>query len=96
MPSDLTVDVGALRHCATAVSTLGARTSTGVAQSPPLGVTAPGWATTDALTDLATVAERRWDALADALAVISRRLTDAIDAYESTDTRAALRLRSLR
>jgi hypothetical protein len=96
VPTDLRVDVDALRPCAVALSTLAATTATGIAQSPPLGVTTPGWATAEELTDLATVAERRWDALADALAVISRRLTDAIDAYESTDTRAASRLRSLR
>jgi hypothetical protein len=96
VPTDLRVDVDALRPCASTLSALAARTATGVAQSPPLGVTAPGWATTDALAALSATAERRWDALADVLVVTSRRLTDAIDAYESTDTRAASRLRSLR
>jgi hypothetical protein len=95
MRSDLDVDAGAVRDCASAVAGSGARVAAGAAQAPP-AVLVPRWATTDAASALDASAQSRLATIASRVAAASRQLTATADDYEAADVRAADRLRVAR
>ena len=95
MKSDLDVDAGAVRACASAVAGSGARVAAGAAQAPPDALV-PHWATAGAAAALTAAAQAWLRAIAAGMAATSRHLTATTDDYEGTDHRAAQRLRAVR
>ena len=95
MTSDLDVDAGAVRDCASALAGSGARVAAGATQAPP-AVLVPRWATADAASALTSAAQVWLATIASHLTATSRQLTATADDYEAADIRAAHRLREVR
>lgn len=96
MQSDLEVDADALRRCAQGLADTGAQVRAGLAQSPPLVVSAPGWATGEAGAALQATTARQLATLGDAIGTAGRQVAVAVAEYDAADDRAAARLRALR
>jgi hypothetical protein len=95
MKSDLDIDAGAVRDCASAVAGSGARVAAGAAQAPP-AVLVPRWTTSDAAASLTTAAQTWLGTIASQITAAGRQLTATADDYEAADQRAAHRLRAVR
>jgi hypothetical protein len=95
MKSDLDVDAGAVRDCASAVADSGARVAAGAAQAPP-AVLVPRWATADAASALTATAQAGLGTLASRMTAAGQQLSATADDYEAADVRAADRLRAVR
>jgi hypothetical protein len=95
MNPDLEVDTDDLRRTASALSGTAARV-TGAAAPAPAPAPAPRWATVDAAVLAAEVARTQLAQLGADLAETARQITEAAEAYESADARAATRLRRAR
>jgi hypothetical protein len=95
MTSDLDVDAGAVRDCASAMAGSGARVAAGATQAPP-GVLVPRWATVDPTSALTAAAQTWLATTASRMTTASRQLSTTADDYEAADLRAAHRLREVR
>ena len=95
MKSDLDVDAGAVRDCASAMAGSGARVAAGAAQAPPAALI-PRWATSDTASALTTAAQAGLATIASQMTKASWQLTVTADDYEAADGRAAHRLRAVR
>jgi hypothetical protein len=95
MKSDLNVDAGAARACASAVAGTGARVAAGATHVPP-PVLVPRWATSDAAGALTGAAHHRLASISAGLTAASHLIRVAADDYLAADDRAAQRLRSVR
>lgn len=92
MTSDIDVDLDDLRGCAGALLDTAARLRAGPERRSPLTTMASGWATTEATSALAAVAEQVRTADADAVALTAHLLLTTAAEYAGVDERAATRL----
>jgi hypothetical protein len=95
MNPDLEVDTDDLRRTASTLSGTAARV-TDAASHAPAPTPSPRWATVDAATLAAEAARAQLAQLGLDLAETARQITEAAQAYESADARAATRLRQAR
>jgi len=95
MKTNLDVDAGAVRDCASAMAGCGARVAAGAAQAPP-EVLVPRWATADTASALTAAAQTWLATIASDVSAASRQLTATADDYEAADDRSAHRLRAVR
>ena len=95
MNSDLEVDADDLRRTASAVAGTATRVTAGTRQEPTVDNT-PRWTATDAAVLAADSARGQLAVLGADIADTARRILAAVAAYETTDARAAARLRLTR
>jgi hypothetical protein len=95
MTSDLDVDAGAMRDCASALADSSARVAAGAAQAPPATLV-PRWATADAASAMTATALTWLATIASQMTGAGRQLSATADDYEAADVRAAHRLRAVR
>ncbi|UQU64115.1 hypothetical protein COUCH_34955 [Couchioplanes caeruleus] len=92
MTPELEIDAEAVRRWAAALQNAGGRLHAG--PMPP--VPGPHWSSTDAGTAAAAAARRVLMALTDDIIATGRAVVTTVDDYETTDDRAAARLRRIK